>query len=126
MKCQPSQDWISFPVPRTVKVGLYGFRLFIQFINNIPVYNHFYISDSLQEELVAVLPSIEEANEISAEMSKPVKFEIVLVAPEIQNSPVEKMVPSQVCVPIKNILMTQRYLLFFTGVRQDEKFGTRN
>jgi hypothetical protein len=62
-------------------------------------------------------------------MNKPVKFEIVLVAPEIQNSPAEKMVPSQVCVPIKNILMTQTistFLFFFTGVRQDEKFGTRN
>lgn len=45
---------------------------------------------------MAVLPSVEEANEISAELNKPVKFEIVLVAPQIYNNPAEKMVPSQV------------------------------
>ncbi|XP_046450111.1 kinesin-like protein KIF28P isoform X5 [Daphnia pulex] len=75
--------------------------------------------DSLQEELVAVLPSVEEANEISAELNKPVKFEIVLVAPQIYNNPAEKMVPSQVYVKMKNLDHGTEYIW------SKEKFFTR-
>lgn len=38
---------------------------------------------ALQEALLEVMPSVEEANSISEELDKRVKFEIMLVSPEI-------------------------------------------
>ena len=37
----------------------------------------------LQDELLEVMPAVEEANSISEELDKRVKFEIMLVAPEV-------------------------------------------
>lgn len=36
-----------------------------------------------QDELLEVMPAVEEANSISEELDKKVKFEIVVVAPQI-------------------------------------------
>lgn len=52
---------------------------------------------------MAILPSVEEANEISAEMDKRVKFEIVLVAPQTVGNQLEKIVPSQVGVTLMKV-----------------------
>lgn len=41
---------------------------------------------ALQGELLEVMPAVEEANSISEELDKRVKFEIMLVAPEIIGS----------------------------------------
>ena len=38
---------------------------------------------SLQEEMLEVVPMVEEANSISGELDKRVKFEVLLVAPEV-------------------------------------------
>lgn len=51
---------------------------------------------SLQEELVALLPMVDEANGISAELDKPTKFEIILISPQTMLSNGEKTLPSQV------------------------------
>lgn len=53
---------------------------------------------SLQEELLSLLPCVEEANGISAELDKWVQFQIVLVAPQISGpwNPSDKTVHSQV------------------------------
>lgn len=63
------------------------YKLYIFFI---------WVSDLLQEELGAILPSIEEANIISAEMNKHVQFEIILVAPQNLVDPGGEMVLNQV------------------------------
>lgn len=52
--------------------------------------------ESLQEELVTLLPSVEEANGISAELDKRVKFEIVLIAPQVLGNAEDKTAHSQV------------------------------
>jgi hypothetical protein len=38
---------------------------------------------ALHEELIGMMPLVEEANSISAELDKQVKFEIELVSPQI-------------------------------------------
>ena len=38
----------------------------------------------MQAELLDVLPAVEEANSISEEMDKKVKFEIMLVSPQMR------------------------------------------
>ena len=46
---------------------------------------------------MGILPLVEEANEISAEMDKRVKFEIVVVAPQVlSNNSTDKTMSSQV------------------------------
>ena len=55
----------------------------------------------IQQELIGLLPCVEEANGISAELDKRVKFEIVLVSPQILMSgigPEEKNLRSQVFI----------------------------
>ena len=37
----------------------------------------------LQEDLVEVMPAVEEANSISEELDKRVKFEIILISPQM-------------------------------------------
>ncbi|XP_065566574.1 kinesin-like protein KIF28P isoform X2 [Artemia franciscana] len=54
----------------------------------------------LQEDLLLVIPAVEEANSISAELDKRVKFEIVLVAPKVLGS---EMKQTQVFVKMKNM-----------------------
>lgn len=54
------------------------------------------MADLLQEELSVIVPAVEEANGISAEMNKHVQFEIVLVAPKDFIDPGGKTVPNQV------------------------------
>ena len=48
--------------------------------------------------MVALLPSVEEANGISAELDKRVKFEIALIAPQVLGNIQDKTVHSQVSV----------------------------
>ncbi|EFX76074.1 hypothetical protein DAPPUDRAFT_55475, partial [Daphnia pulex] len=69
--------------------------------------------DSLREELVVVLPSVEEANEISAELNKPVKFEIVLHKINL------RFLFTQVYVKMKNLDHGTEYIW------SKEKFFTR-
>ena len=37
----------------------------------------------LQEDLIDVMPAVEEANSISEELDKRVKFEIILISPQM-------------------------------------------
>ena len=37
----------------------------------------------LQEDLIDVMPAVEEANSISEELDKKVKFEIILISPHM-------------------------------------------
>ncbi|XP_057378672.1 kinesin-like protein KIF1A [Daphnia carinata] len=75
--------------------------------------------DLLQEELSAILPSVEEANGISAEMNKHVQFEIVLVAPQNFIDPGGKTVPNQIYIKMKNLDHGTDYIW------SKEKFLTR-
>uniref|UniRef100_A0A2P2I1T5 Kinesin-like protein 6 n=1 Tax=Hirondellea gigas TaxID=1518452 RepID=A0A2P2I1T5_9CRUS len=56
---------------------------------------------ALQEELLEVMPAVEEANSISEELDKRVKFEILLVAPEVIGS--QGKGKTQIHVKMKNL-----------------------
>jgi len=66
----------------------------------------------LQEDLIDVMPAVEEANSISEELDKRVKFEIILISPhmlgKLQGTKAEgftdmKSTQPEVCVKMKNL-----------------------
>uniref|UniRef100_T1ISP8 Kinesin-like protein n=1 Tax=Strigamia maritima TaxID=126957 RepID=T1ISP8_STRMM len=61
----------------------------------------------LQDDLLDVLPAVQEANSISADLDKKVKFEIALLAPEILGN---KTGQTEVCVKMKNLETGQEFV----------------
>ena len=62
---------------------------------------------ALHEELIGMMPLVEEANSISAELDKQVKFEIVLVSPQIFG---KDWVRSEVFIKMKHLENGSEYL----------------
>ncbi|XP_037069265.1 kinesin-like protein KIF28P isoform X2 [Pollicipes pollicipes] len=62
---------------------------------------------ALQEDLLELMPGVEEANSISEELDKRVKFEILLVSPQMMGKTTGR---TEVCVKMRNLANNAEYV----------------